>query len=160
MSGEDSLMVLAEDNLRFLRITDTHKDFRPYFSYKFSLDNSNFVKVLFNARLNEKSRLLLELRPSLGGGAGFPQMRLINATLGKQKLPLNKWLKFEIVVPNHVNADKKLLVKVFDSDKEILSKVFPYTTNAAKFYTAFFIAFGGGNGEIIDISNIRIKPVK
>ena len=160
MSGEDSLMVLAEDNLRFLRITDTHKDFRPYFSYKFSLDNSNFVKVLFNARLNEKSRLLLELRPSLGGGAGFPQMRLINATLGKQKLPLNKWLKFEIVVPNHVNADKKLLVKVFDSDKEILSKVFPYTTNAAKFYTAFFIAFGGGNGEIIDISNVRIKPVK
>ena len=152
------LKVQKEDKKRFTRITDTFKDYRPYFAYKYQLDSADFIKYSFEIRLHENSSLLLEPRPNLGGGNGLPQMRIYKNRIAGTTLPMNKWLKVEAVLPNHVNADKKFDVKIYDENSVIFSKKFPYTTQAAKFYTLFFIAINGGNGEIIDISNVRIVP--
>jgi len=152
------LKVKKEGERRFTRINNAFKDFRPYFAYKYQLDNADFIKISFDMRLHENSNLLLEPRANLGGGRGYPQMRIYKGSIAGQKLPLNKWLRVEAVLPNHVNPDKKFDVKIYEGNSLIFSKKFPYTTLSAKFYALFFIAIGGGNGEIIDISNVRIVP--
>ncbi len=160
LAGKECLKVCEENKKRFVRIVDNFNDYKPYFAYKFSLNNSDFIKIEFQARFSEKSNLLLEMRANSAGGRGYPQMHISNAKLAGTSLPVGKWLKFEVLLPNHVNPDKKLSVKVFDADKQILSKVLPYSTEEAKFFSAFFIAFNGGNGEITDIANVRIVPAK
>ncbi len=161
LQGEEFLKVCEENKKRFVRIVDNFKDYKPYFAYKFVLNSADFIKVEFEARFSENSNLLLELRSESGvGGGGYPQMHITKAKLAREPLPLGKWLKFKVRVPNHVNPDKKIFVKVFDGDKLILQKDFPYTTLDTNFYSAFFIAFNGGNGEITDIAKVRIVPAK
>ncbi len=153
------LKIHKENKLRFVRMVDKSSTYQPYFGYKFILDEADFIKIEFLARLQKGSNLLVEIRPE-SDTKECPRIHIAKAKLGGQALPTNKWLKFELLVPNHVNPDKKLSAKIFDGNTLILDKAFPYNTSAAKFYWAYFISPNGGNGEITDIAKLTIKAKK
>ena len=149
-NNESHVFVLPSSNILYNCKESVRDGFRQKMDETF--------KSIKNFEEDENSNLLLEPRANLGGGRGYPQMRIYKGSIAGQKLPLNKWLHVEAVLPNHVNPDKKFDVKIYEGNSLIFSKKFPYTTLSAKFYALFFIAIGGGNGEIIDISNVRIVP--